>query len=142
MSFSHALSNIHNAIMNQSADLDHKISKLKRARSKIENDRDHYRGEIKQIQQPELATHWTGEEANDFDDDRKKAYSAMNDILNTNYEGYKEVISSKITTLEMERGALNTAAILAHEADTLLKKGEDAFEELGNKISDLERRLF
>jgi hypothetical protein len=47
-----------------------------------------------------------------------------------------------ITKLNAENTLLSIAGNIAQEADSLLSKGEEAFEQLESKISDLKRRLF
>ncbi|MFT0824713.1 hypothetical protein VSK92_09535 [Bacillus swezeyi] len=73
---------------------------------------------------------------------RDEAYNEMQNIITDDYESYKTRIQSKIVLLEIEQGALSAARGLAHTADQLLTKGEEALEELGSTISDLTRRLF
>ncbi|MDQ0217383.1 DUF5082 domain-containing protein [Peribacillus cavernae] len=142
MDYSEVLHGIHAAISNASSDLDAKIERLKRAKSEIDREQNISLGEIKKIEEPNLENSWTGSRARGFDEAREKAYSVMKNIANDDYDGYKQKIESKITMLEVERNVLNIAGGIAHEADKLLAKGEEAVETLEHTISDLKRRLF
>lgn len=142
MSYSDMLDRIHAAISSQSADLEEKISRLKRAKSKIETEQNTSLEEIKQIKKPDLGASWKGNRSEKFNEARDDAYNEMENIITDYYEGYKARIQSKIVMLEIEQGALSAARGLAHTADQLLSKGEEALEELGSTISDLKRRLF
>ncbi len=42
----------------------------------------------------------------------------------------------------MQQSALDIASGMAYQASQLVDKGEEAFEELGSKLNDLQRRLF
>ncbi|MEC1259070.1 DUF5082 family protein [Bacillus swezeyi] len=142
MSYSDMLDRIHAAISNQSADLEEKISRLKRAKNKIETEQNTSLEEIKKIRNPSLGSSWQGSRSETFDESRDEAYNEMQNIITDDYESYKTRIQSKIVLLEIEQGALSAARGLAHTADQLLTKGEEALEELGSTISDLTRRLF
>ncbi|MFT0824712.1 DUF5082 family protein [Bacillus swezeyi] len=54
------LDRIHTAISNQSADLEEKISRLKRAKNKIETEQNTSLEEIKKIRNPSLVSSWQG----------------------------------------------------------------------------------
>ncbi|MDI3410560.1 YwqH-like family protein [Bacillus sonorensis] len=136
------LDRIHSAISSQSADLEEKISRLKRAKSKIEAEQNTSMEEIKNIKKPELGSSWKGSRSEKFNDARDEAYNEMENIIADDYESYKSRIQSKIVLLEIEQGALSAAKGLAHTADQLLAKGEEALDELGSTIGDLTRRLF
>ncbi|MFN2744799.1 MULTISPECIES: YwqH-like family protein [Bacillus] len=142
MSYSDMLDRIHAAISSQSADLEEKISRLKRAKSKIEAEQNTSLKEIKKIQSPNLGSSWNGSRSEKFSEARDEAYNEMQNITMNDYESYKARIQSKIVLLEIEQGALSAARGLAHTADELLSKGEEALEELGSTIGDLTRRLF
>ena len=53
-----------------------------------------------------------------------------------------KAIQAVINALLMQQSALDIASGMAYQASQLLDKGEEAFEELGSKINDLQRRLF
>jgi hypothetical protein len=142
MDFSNVLHGIHASISNASADIDAKIERLRRAKSEIDNEQNVSLGEIKKIQEPYLGNSWTGSLARKFDEARDEAFNVMKEIVNDDYDRYKETIESKIDTLQQERMALIIASALAHEAEGLLAKGEKAVDQLEYAISDLKRRLF
>ncbi|MBD1379639.1 YwqH-like family protein [Metabacillus arenae] len=142
MGFSDTLSQIYSSISSQSADLDEKISRLERAKGDIDNEQNTSLNEIRKILEPDLGEAWKGNRANTFDDARDEAHKTMKDIVNEDYDDYKQSIEFKITQLSMQRGMLDFAGGLANEASQLLDKGEEAFDELGSKLEDLKRRVF
>ncbi len=70
------------------------------------------------------------------------AHTEIVDITMDDYDSYKESIQAEINALQLQQSALDIASGLAYQASQLLDKGEEAFEELGSKINDLQRRLF
>jgi hypothetical protein len=66
----------------------------------------------------------------------------MFSIIHDDYDDYQWKIEAMITKLNAENTLLSIAGNIAQEADHLLSKGEEAFEQLESKISDLKRRLF
>jgi uncharacterized protein YukE len=142
MSLSNVLYSIQRSISSQSNDLDEKIDRLTQAKSDISREQDLLLQEIKKIKQPDLGSEWTGKRADNFDHEREDAYSVMQKIGQTDYSSYQRLIEGKINMLEMERTVLNVTRALAYEAGQLVDKGEDAVDELADRISDLKRRLF
>lgn len=142
MSFSEMLNQIHGAISYQSSELNDQINRLQRAKQQIEHEQTECMNEMRKILDPELDHLWKGSRADDFHEDRNEAYKVMRNIADEDYDAYKQRIQGKINALEVDRTVLNAVSGLAHEADKLLAVGEDAFEELGNRLDDLKRRLF
>ncbi|MBO1512689.1 YwqH-like family protein [Metabacillus bambusae] len=142
MSLSNILYSIQRSISSQSNDLDEKIDRLTQAKSDISREQDLLLQEIKKIKQPDLGIEWTGKRADNFDHEREDAYSVMQKIGQTDYSSYQRLIEGKINMLEMERNLLNVTRALAYEAGQLIDKGEDAVDELADRISDLKRRLY
>lgn len=142
MSLSDTLYSLQGMISSQSNDNDEKISRLRQAINDISNEQNLLLQEIKQIKQPDLGKEWTGNRANDFDKEREEAYSVMQKIGDTDYANYIRSIESKINSLEIEQSFLNITKAIAYEAGQLVEKGEDAIDELSDKISDIQRRLF
>ncbi|MDM5318077.1 DUF5082 family protein [Fictibacillus sp. b24] len=142
MSFSDTLNDIYRSLASSSADIDEKIARLQRAKSEIVQEQNISQQEIRRILEPELGTLWTGNRARAFDDSREEAHRTMQGIVNEDYSDYQQSIDMKITLLRAERSALDGLSHMANEASELLNKGEEAFEELGNKLDDLKRRLF
>ncbi|WP_195782987.1 DUF5082 family protein [Priestia megaterium] len=124
------------------SDVEGKISKLKTAKSKIENEQATSLTEIKQIKKPELGEKWTGTLSDDFEEKRTAAYDNIKSILDGDYEGYIRQIEIKIGLLEAEKGALSGLNAAIGEADSLLAKGEEAYDAVENKISEIRRGLF
>jgi uncharacterized protein YukE len=142
MSLASTLYEIQRTISSQTNDIDEKIERLRQAKNDISREQDLLLQEIKKIKQPELGREWTGKRANDFDNEREDAYSVMQKIGQIDYSGYQRLIESKINSLEIEQSILSVTRALAYEAGQLVDKGEDAIDELSDKISDLKRRLF
>jgi uncharacterized protein YukE len=142
MSLASTLYEIQRTISSQTNDIDEKIERLRQAKNDISREQDLLLQEIKKIKQPELGREWTGKRANDFDNEREDAYSVMQQIGQIDYSGYQRLIESKINSLEIEQSILSVTRALAYEAGQLVDKGEDAIDELSDKISDLKRRLF
>jgi hypothetical protein len=142
MGFSDSLNDISRAISSQSAAIDEKINRLQRAKSEISQEQNMSLNEIRRILEPELDEMWKGSRANEFDDLREDAHRTMSEIVHDDYDDYKQKIDFKIGLLKAERGALDIASGLAHEAGQLLDKGEEAFDELSSKLDDLRKRVF
>ncbi|WP_226668907.1 DUF5082 family protein [Metabacillus litoralis] len=142
MSLSSALYAIQRTISSQSNDLDEKIERLRKAKNEINREQGYLLQEITKLKQPDLGKEWIGKRANDYDDEREEAYSIMRKIGNVDYDGYQQLIENKINSLEMERSVLSFTQNLAYEAGRLVGKGEEAADELSDRINDLRRRLF
>ncbi|MBA4535558.1 DUF5082 domain-containing protein [Bacillus aquiflavi] len=141
MGYAEMLSQIYGTISSRSADINEKIERLRQAKRKIEQEQNTSLGEIKKIKQPELANSWKGERAISFNESRLEAFKVINEIINDDYDDYKQEISLKMGLLTAEKGVLDMASGLANEASNLLSKGEEALEELSNKINEIKRRL-
>lgn len=142
MSFSDTLTQIYSEISSKSAAIDEKISRLQRAKQDIAEEQRVSLEELPNILKPALDVLWKGSHAASFDESRENAHKEIADITNQDYDSYKESIQEKIDALQLQQGALDIASGLAYQASQLLDKGEEAFEELGNKLNDLQRRLF
>ncbi|QGQ48447.1 DUF5082 domain-containing protein [Metabacillus sediminilitoris] len=141
MSLSNTLYSLQNMISSQSNDIDEKIDRLRKAKNDISHEQNLLLQEIKRIKQPDLGNEWTGKRANDFDKEREEAYNVMQKIGETDYSDYQRLIENKINSLEIEQSFLNITKAIAYEAGQLVEKGEDAVDELANKINDIQRRL-
>lgn len=86
---------------------------------------------------PHLNSHWTGDFANDFDDERDEAHTSMYNIVNGKYEGYISQLERKIFALEIEKHSLELAGAAAKEADHLLSLGEKAVDQLSDKLRSI-----
>lgn len=142
MSLSSTLYAIQRTISSQANDLDEKINRLRKAKNEINREQGYLLQEITKLKQPDLGKEWVGKRANEYDDEREEAYSVMRKIGNVDYDGYQQLIENKINSLEMERSALSFTQSLAYEAGRLVGKGEEAADELSDRITDLRRRLF
>ena len=142
MSFSDALNQIYNEISSQSAAIDEKISRLEKAKQKIKEEQYISLQEIRKILEPQLDALWTGSRSNSFDNSREKAHTAIATIINDDYDDYVQSIENKINLFKVERSILDFTSGLANEASQLIGKGEEVFDELESKISDLKGRLF
>jgi uncharacterized protein YukE len=142
MSLSSTLFSLQDMISSQSNDIEEKINRLKQAINDINHEQNLLLQEIKQIKQPDLGTEWTGKRADDFDKEREEAYSVMQKIGETDYSDYIRSIENSINHLEIQQSFLNVTKAIAHEAGQLVDKGEEAIEDLSDKISDIKRRLF
>ncbi|MDR7241861.1 MULTISPECIES: YwqH-like family protein [Priestia] len=124
------------------SDVEGKISKLKTAKSKIEHEQATSLTEIEHIKKPELGEKWTGTLSDDFEEKRTAAYDNIKSILNGDYDGYIREIETKIGLLEAEKGFFSGLNAAIGEADSLLAKGEEAYEEVESRISAIRRGLF
>ncbi|KJL05268.1 MULTISPECIES: YwqH-like family protein [Priestia] len=124
------------------SDVEGKISKLRTAKSKIEHEQAVSLKEIEHIKKPELGDKWTGTLSDDFDEKRTAAYDNIKGILDGDYDGYIREIETKIWALEAEKGALSGLNAVIGEADSLLAKGEEAYDAVENKISEIRKGLF
>lgn len=142
MSFSNSLRDIHSAISSQSAEIAEKIARLKQAKRNIAEEQRDSLNELLKIIKPALDDSWKGSRANSFDESRDGAHTEIVGITRDDYDFYIERIQAVINALLMQQSALDIASGIAYQASQLLDKGEEAFEELGSKINDLQRRLF
>ncbi|MGP1909665.1 YwqH-like family protein [Metabacillus sp. JX24] len=142
MNYSEMLNQIHGVISYQMSELNGQISRLERARQQIEREQSACLGEMRKILDPELDQLWKGLRAEDFYDDRNQAYEIMRNIAEYDYDEYKGSIQDRIDGLSFQLNMLSAASGLANEADKLLAIGDDALDEIGSKINDLQRRLF
>ncbi|RIW30401.1 DUF5082 domain-containing protein [Bacillus salacetis] len=136
------LNSIQSVIHSRSRDIQEKISRLREAKYAIMSEQSQLLNEIKQIQQPELHTNWVGPRSDDYDAERESALQAMREIGHENYDEYVSSIESKIHLLEAQQSAVSFYGTLANDAEYLLSKGEDFYEQVSDKISDLKGRLF
>lgn len=142
MSFSDSLRDIHSAISSQSAEIAEKIARLKQAQRDITEEQIDSLNELLNIIKPALDDSWKGSRADTFDESRDDAHTEIVGITRDDYDSYIERIQTVINALLMQQSALDIASGIAYQASQLLDKGEEAFEELGSKINDLQRRLF
>jgi len=75
MSHESTLNHIHSTINQKLADVESRIERVKTAKKEIEKEHETGIVEIRQILHPHLNSHWTGDFANDFDDERDEAAS-------------------------------------------------------------------
>ena len=121
------------------ANLEEQISRLKQAKTQINNEQEASLVEIKEIKKPELGKSWTGNRATDFKESRSGAYKVMLTIIQDEYDDYQEKIREKIIFLEIQKAALEAAAAAAREASELLSKGEEFLDQVESKVSDLKK---
>ncbi len=76
-----------------------------------------------------------------FNESRSRAHNEMQNIFHSEYDRYIEKIDSRVNVLEQEKSGLSFASGLTREAERLLKKGEDATEDLQRKIKQIRRQL-
>ncbi|WP_144609968.1 YwqH-like family protein [Bacillus altitudinis] len=135
MSLSDMLSALNGGISNKKAEIEEKIARLKKAKSKVEREQDAAETDLKQIKQPKLGASWKGERSQDFKSERNEAHDALQTIVSDKYPRYVCRIEFKISTLEAEQAALSFASSLAGDAARLAEKGEDAVEDAKRLIS-------
>ncbi|MCG1029668.1 DUF5082 family protein [Virgibacillus halodenitrificans] len=128
-------------ISGRSADIEEKIDRLTKAKNDIREEQASSMMEITKITKPTLEGVWSGNCATNFDDDREDALEIMEKITD-DYDDYIQRIENEIFQLNLQKGALDIASSIAHQADNLLDKGEEVAAELGDKIRDLKGRLF
>ncbi|WKB36494.1 DUF5082 family protein [Terrilactibacillus sp. S3-3] len=136
------LDNIFSALSHQSAVLEDKIERLRKANQQIGHNQKTFLRDSAHLVKPGLADDWTGKRANGFQKERKSALKQMKKQLTTTLDSYQESILFEIGKLELEKGALLATAAMAHEAGNVLKKGEEAEEALTHRLQTIERRLF
>lgn len=134
------LSQAFTVISGRSSDIEEKIQRLNQAKQSIITEQTESMNEIKHIEKPTLDGIWNGERAKKFDDDREEAHQTMKTITD-NYDHYVQRIEGEIFQLNAQKGLLDIAGSIAHQADKLLEKGEEVASELGQKINDIKGRL-
>ena len=136
------LDNIFSALSHQSAVLEDKIERLRKANQQIGHNQKTFLRDSAHLVKPGLADDWTGKRANGFQKERKKTLQDMKDQLTKTLDAYQERIVLEIGKLEIEKVALQVTSALVHEAGNVLKKGEEAEEALTHRLQTIERRLF
>ncbi|MGE7780489.1 YwqH-like family protein [Peribacillus sp. NPDC097264] len=124
------------------ANLEEQISRLKQAKTQINNEQEASLIEIKEIKKPELGKSWTGNRATDFNESRSGAYKVMLTIVQDEYDDYQAKIEEKINSLERQKAILEAAVAAAREASNLLSKGEEFLDQVESKVSDLKKWVF
>ncbi|NPC93627.1 DUF5082 domain-containing protein [Bacillus sp. WMMC1349] len=140
MSNKSTVDNFHSKLTQLNNDIDEQIRKLRAAKKKIQQEHEEGIVEIRQILNPHLDEHWTGEFGRSFDKERDEAHTSMHDIVNEEYLEYIEDIESEIFKLQLTKGHLAKAAIDIRGAEYLLGLGEKAVDELNNKISSIKNK--
>lgn len=141
MSLSGELSSLTMGLSSQSANVAHDIERLKTAKQRILNEQEMGVRESRSILEPELGVSWRGTRGEAFDEDRSAASEKLNAIFLYEFEGYINLIDSKISSLEMRRNFLSGLSSIADEAGDLISKGEDALDAAQDKLSDLRKGL-
>jgi hypothetical protein len=141
MGFSAALAQLSSYINHQSANLNDQINRLEKAKREIKKEQNGAFDEWNTNLVPYLDTYWEGNRASSFYDSRKSGYEEMLNIFRFKYDEYLQKIDSELRVLEIDRSALSISRSLTIDAERLLKKGEEAAEELQGKIKQIRRHL-
>ncbi|MGE6630520.1 YwqH-like family protein [Bacillus sp. NPDC077027] len=134
MSLSEMLHHLHIGIESKRAEFDEMISRLKTAKMSIQNEQDLAQTDNKQIKQPALDMSWKGEKATAFHETRQEAYTAMQNILNEEYEQYINEIDHRILHFELKKMELAVASNFAGRAQDVMEKGEEFVEDVKHLI--------
>ena len=141
MSLSGMLASLKGDVNGKIDDIDRKIQRLKLAKQKVENEQDTMLEEIRQLKKPDLNNNWVGQRADEFDGKRDEVYLAMSYIGNLEYGQYQSSIQNKINLLQIEKTSLHGIGGLVGEASKLFELGEDMYDDVTNKISEIKRML-
>ncbi|MDN3954535.1 YwqH-like family protein [Sporolactobacillus laevolacticus] len=142
MGASETLNAIFRTLAHQSAAVDDKIDRLKRANRRLGQEQAASVQAIRNLAQPELGADWTGSRARTFQKKRDAAHDAMKAKLTDDVDGYQRRIEAKIHELQLENDFLRATNAMAREAGTLLHKGEKAADALEHKLATIKGRLF
>lgn len=141
MSLSSMLASLKGDVDGKIDDIERKIQRLKSAKQKVENEQDTMLDEIRQLKIPDLNNNWVGQRADEFDGKRDDVYLAMSYIGNLEYAQYQSSIQGKINLLQIEKTSLHGIGGLVGEASRLFELGEDMYDDVTNKISEIKRML-
>ncbi|WP_147534937.1 DUF5082 domain-containing protein [Bacillus marasmi] len=141
MGFSTILTQLSSYINHQSANLADQINRLEQAKREIKREQNNALAEWNTNLTPNLQAYWEGSRAKTFDESRSRAHSEMQNIFHSEYDRYIEKIDSKLNILEQEKSGLSFAKGLTCEAERLLKKDEEATEDMQRKIKQIRRQL-
>ncbi len=141
MSFSVTLASISSYITNQSANLDHQIDRLEKAKQAILREQNYALLEWNRDLIPTHENYWEGIRDISFQDYQKRAYKGMQRIFHDEYDEYIQRINSSINCLGREKNVLSFARSLTQDAERLLKKGKVSAEELQKKINQIRRHI-
>ena len=137
-----ALSDYSSAFSSGIANLEEQISRLKQAKTQINNEQEASLVEIKEIKKPGLGKSWTGNRATDFKESRSGAYKIMLTIVQDEYDDYQVKIEQKINSLEFQKAMLEVHEKAAREASNLLSKGEEFLDQVESKVSEFKKLVF
>ncbi|TRZ36623.1 DUF5082 domain-containing protein [Niallia circulans] len=141
MSLSSMLASLKGDVDGKIDDIERKIQRLKSAKQKVENEQDTMLDEIRQLKIPDLNNNWVGQRADEFNGKRDDVYLAMSYIGNLEYAQYQSSIQGKINLLQIEKTSLHGIGGLVGEASRLFELGEDMYDDVTNKISEIKRML-
>mgnify|MGYP001063750243 CR=1 FL=1 len=141
MSLSSILANLSGDVSGKIGNIERDIQRLKSAKQKVENEQDTMLQEIRQLKKPDLDKNWVGSRADEFDEKRDDVYRTMSDIGNGDYDDYQSSIQSKINLLKIEKTSLQGIGGLVGEAHKLLQLGEEVYDDVADKISEIKRML-
>jgi hypothetical protein len=142
MGVSETLDTIFRTLTHQSAAVDDKIDRLKRANRRLGQEQAASLHAIRNLTQPELGADWTGFRARAFQKKRDAAHDAIKVKLTDDVDGYQRQIEAKIHELQLENDFLRATNAMAREAGTQLHKGEKAADALEHKLATIKGRLF
>ncbi|TDL31328.1 DUF5082 domain-containing protein [Jeotgalibacillus sp. S-D1] len=141
MSLSGELSSLTAGLSSQSANVAQDIERLKTAKQRILTEQEMGLQESRSILEPELGASWRGTRGEAFEEDRSTANEKLKTIFLYEFEGYINLIDSKITALEIRKGFLSGLSSIADEAGDLISRGEDALDAAQDKLSDLRKGI-
>ncbi|MDL4840551.1 DUF5082 family protein [Aquibacillus rhizosphaerae] len=142
MSFWSTIMGLQNDINQRANSVEEKISRLRDANAKIQREQESMLHEIKMIKKPNLGTNWRGEFADQYENEREDAYDIMWRTGHFKYEYYQTLIQTRLVSLEVEKSSLDFLNGMANQASNLLSYGEEAYDRVEDKISNIRRGLF
>jgi Domain of unknown function (DUF5082) len=136
------LSSLQGLINGKASEIADQLRRLREAKSEINREQNLLLGEIRNLRRPDLSDQWVGPLSDKYDADREASYQSMVQIGNEQYDLYQRVIDSRIHSLEAQQSHFSFLGSLAHEAESLLHKGEDYAEDVTAKINHIKGRIF
>ncbi|MYL62229.1 DUF5082 domain-containing protein [Bacillus hwajinpoensis] len=136
------LSSLQGLINGKASDIADQLRRLREAKTEINREQNLLLGEIRNLRRPDLSDQWVGSLSDRYDADREASYQSMVQIGNEQYDLYQRVIDSRIHALEAQQSHFSFLGSLAHEAESLLHKGEGYAEDVSAKINHIKGRVF
>lgn len=142
MGFSETLDSVFRSISGKSTAVEEKITRLRRAKSKLHSEQVAAMNQLKLLAEPDLGADWQGTRAHQFDAERQKAKDRMKFHLTEDVDLYFQQIEAKIGQLKTEHDTLQAIGSAARGIEALAKASTHETKTLEHQLAALKGRMF